>query len=182
MISKTLVKLIDEAIVPALVLVVAKILGVLLVARFKDLVFEVSFKNRFLPLPTLVFSSYQDYVTVNSHSNLVMLGVVSLGLVWILLKANLLHASHISPKMAARLAQLRLSRLVSTTFEAYHQALVWYGFAWFTTILMAFYAYLGLAYKSFALIAFLIVLNLTWFFIFDVEREIIIWQRDQEEK
>jgi hypothetical protein len=180
MFSKTLVKLIDEAIIPALVLVAAKVLGVLFVGRVKNLIFEVSFKSHFLPLPTLVFSSYQDYVTVNSYSNLIMLGVVSLGLVWILLKANLLHDTHISPKLAAQLARLSLSRLISTTFEAYHQALVWYGFAWFTTILMAFYAYLGLAYKSFALIAFLIVLNLTWFFIFDVEREIIIWQRDKE--
>lgn len=180
MFSKSLVKLIDEAIIPAITLVVAKVLGVLLVSRIKGLIFEVSFKSRLLPLPTLVFSSYQDYITVNSHSNLIMLGVMSLGLIWILLKANLLHDTHISPKLAAHLARLRLSHLISTTFEAYHQALVWYGFAWFTTILMVFYAYLGLAYKSFALVAFLVVLNLTWFFIFDVEREIIIWQKEQE--
>lgn len=182
MFSKTLVKLIDEAIIPAIVLVVAKILGVLLVSRIKNLVFEISFKSRFLPLPTLVFSSYQDYVTVNSYSNLIMLIVISLGLIWILLKANLFHNTHISPRLSAHLARLRLSHLIPTTFEAYHQALVWYGFAWFTMILMAFYAYLGLAYKSFALIAFLVILNLTWFFIFDVEREIIMWQRERERR
>lgn len=179
MISKTLVKLIDEAIVPALVLVAAKIFGVLFISRAKNLVYDITFRTRFLPLPTLSFYSHQDYVTANSYSNLIMLAAVSLGLLRILLKTNILHDTHVSPKIAAQLARLQLSHLLSTTLESYHQALVWFGFAWFVTILTAFYAYWGLVFKSVAFIGFLVVLNLTWFFIFDVEREIVIWQQSK---
>ena len=179
MVSKTLVKLVDEAVVPALVLVAAKIFGVLLVARFKNLVYDVTFRSPLLPLPTLSFYSYQDYVTANSYSNLIMLIAVSLGLLRILLQTNILHNSHVSPRVAAQLARLQLSGLISTTLESYHQALVWFGFAWFVVILTAFYAYLGLVFKSFAFAGFLVILNLTWFFIFDVEREIVIWQQTQ---
>lgn len=179
MVSRTLVKLIDEAIVPALVLVATKIFGVLFISQIKNLVYDITFRTRLLPLPTLSFYSYQDYVTANSYSNLIMLVAVSLGLLRILLKTNILHNTHVSPKVAARLARLNLSRLISTTLECYHQALVWFGFAWFVVILTAFYAYLGLVYKSFAFAGFLVILNLTWFFIFDIEREIVIWQQSQ---
>lgn len=179
MVSKTLVKLIDEAIVPALVLVAAKIMGVLFISRVKNLVYDVTFQTPLLPLPTLSFYSRQDYIIANSYSNLIMLIAVSLGLLRILLKTNILHETHISPKIAAKLARLRLSHLVSTTLDSYHQALVWFGFAWFVVILTAFYAYSGLVFKSVAFIGFLIVLNLTWFFIFDVEKEIVVWQQSK---
>lgn len=179
MVSKTLIKLIDEAIVPALVLVAAKIIGVLFISRIKNLVYEINFRTPFLPLPTLSFYSRQDYITVNSYSNLIMLIAVSLGLLRILLKTNILHETHISPKVTAKLARFRLSHLVSTTLDSYHQALVWFGFAWFVVILTGFYAYLGLVFKSVAFIGFLIVLNLTWFFIFDIEKEIVIWQQSK---
>lgn len=179
MVSRTLVKLIDEAIVPALVLVAAKILGVLFISQLKNLVYDITFRTRFLPLPTLSFYSRQDYVVANSYSNLIMLAAVSLGLLRILLKTNILHETHISPKIAAKLARFRLSHLVSTTLESYHQALVWFGFAWFVVILTTFYAYLGLVFKSVAVVGFLVVLNLTWFFIFDIEREVVVWQQSK---
>jgi len=179
MISKTLVKLIDEAIIPALVLVVAKIFGVLFISQIKGLVYEIEFRIPFLPLPTLSFYSYQDYVTANSYSSLIMLFAVSLGLLRILLKTNILHESHISPKLSAQLARFHLSSLVSTTIDSYREAFVWFGFAWFVVFLLAFYAYMNLVYRSFALIGFLVILNLTWFFVFDVERELAIFKQKQ---
>lgn len=179
MISKTLVRLIDEAIVPALILVGAKIFGVLFISWVKGLTYEVTFRIPFLPLPTLSFYSYQDYVTANSYSTLFMLLAVSLGLLQILLRTNILHETHISPKLSAQLARFHLSHLVSTTIDAYHQAFVWFAFAWFVLLLLFFYAYLNLIYRSFALIGFLVILNLTWFFIFDVEREISIFREKQ---
>lgn len=178
--SKTLVKLIDEAIVPALIIVAAKAFGVFFVARVFGLPFEIKTKTQILPLPTVSFDSLTDYVIANSYSNLIMFLMVVAGLIWVLVKAHHFHASHISPKLAARLTQLRLSGLISQTLDVYHQALVWLLFLWFTVALLGFYAYLGLAYKSFAIIAFLVAVNLTWFLIFDVEREMVIWQKRQE--
>jgi hypothetical protein len=173
MLSTTLVRLIDESIIPALLLIFTKIGGVLLTARIFDLPFEISPRGRVVPLPSIVFLDRADYLKANAYSNLVMFAVVSLGFLAVLIRAHHLHSTHIHPHFAARLERLGLSGLIGETADIYHQALVWLLFSWFVVVLMGLNSLSGFAYLPLTVAAFLIALNLTWFLIFDVEREIV---------
>lgn len=174
MISTTLVRLIDESILPALVLIVTKLAGVLVVARFFNLPFEIATRGKLLPLPSVVFLDRADYIKANAYSNLIMFTVVALGFVFVLVRAHHFHQTHIHPHLSAKLKRLGLSSLIGETADIYHQALIWLLFTWFVLILMVLNSVAGLSYLAFTVIAFLVALNLTWFLVFDVEREIIV--------
>lgn len=174
MFPTTLVRLIDESIVPALVLVVSKVAGVLLISQLWGLPFEIEMRGKMMPLPSIAFLSRPDYIRANVYSNLIMFAVVVIGFITILIRAHYFHASHVHPHLAAKLERLGLTSIIGETIEIYHQATVWLLFTWFVVVLMALTSFSGFSYFAATAIAFLIALNLTWLLVFDVEREIII--------
>jgi hypothetical protein len=174
MFSTTLVRLIDESIVPALALVISKVAGVLLVSQLLELSFEIEMRGKLIPLPSIAFLSRPDYIKANVYSNLIMFAVVVIGFSTVLIRAHHFHSSHVHPHLAAKLERLGLTSIIGDTVEVYHQAVVWLLFTWFVVILMALTSLSGFSYFAVVAIAFLIALNLTWLLVFDVEREIII--------
>jgi hypothetical protein len=182
MVSKSLSTLIDEAILPALLLILAKFFGVLIVTFVIGSSWQLKFSSALPFLPTISYPNYQAYLTSNSYSNLLMYLVLALGCSFVLVKAHFLHSSHISPTLHARLASLRLSSLVSDTFSLYHQGTIWLLFLWLATVLILIQAFLGLSFAWIAIISFLLTLNFSWFFLIDIEQEIEIWRREHQRK
>lgn len=173
MISKTLTKLIDEAILPGLVLVLGKFLGVVLVAKIISAEFKLISGEFFFP--SFSFSNFSAYYTVNSFSNLAMYVGVGLGCAAILVRAHFFHSSHITPKMHIRLLKLGLTGLIAETYQLYHQAAVWLIFLWLATILILVQSFFGLTSAAIAIISFLITLNFSWFLVADIEQEVEIF-------
>lgn len=174
MISPTLVKLIDEAILPGLVLVLGKFAGVVLVAKIISAKFTISAGEFFFP--TFSFTNLTTYYTVNSYSNLAMFAAVAAGAAFVLIRAHFFHASHISPVVHLRLLKLGLEGLIAETYQLYHAAAVWLLFLWLATILILLQAIFGLSNPIVAIIAFLLTLNFSWFIISDIEQEIEIFR------
>lgn len=175
MFSQTLVKLIDEAIIPAIVVIISKVLGVVFLSYYLNLDWEIS-KGR------ISYSSPEAFLAVNSYSNLIMFGVIFLGLIWVLMRAHIFHDTHIPPALAAKLFTLNLPFLIGATIEVFHQAVIWVSYAWFTTFLVLIQTYFGLAYPWVAILALVISLNSTWLLVLDVEREITISKQQQGEE
>lgn len=174
MFSTTLVRLIDESVLPALILVLTKLAGVLFIARFFNLSFEIAARGKFLPLPSFTFMSGEDYIKVNAYSNFLMFVVVALGFIFVLIRAHHFHGSHIHPNTLARVERWGLGRLIGESVDIYHQALIWLLFTWFVVILQILNLTSGLSYLALTVIAFLVALNLTWLLVFDVEKEIVL--------
>lgn len=174
MISPTLVKLIDQTIIPGLILVLGKFLGVILVAKIISAKFNLTFGNFFFP--TFSFTKLSDYQIVNSYSNLAMFAAVAAGCTFVLIRAHFFHASHITPQLHLRLLKLGLEGLIAETYQLYHQATVWLIFLWLATILILLQAFSQLSNPIIAIIAFLISLNFSWFLIADIEQEIEIFK------
>lgn len=181
MLSKSLVKLIDEAILPAVLLVGSKFASVILIATLSKSAFSFTFGRFFFFLPSLSFSTFESYIFSNSYSNLFTYVVLAAGCAFVLLRAHFFHSSHVTPALHARLIKLRLSSLVADTFTIYHQAFVWFSFIWLFTIFLLIEAFLNIVYPWIAIVAFLISLNMSWFLIADVEEELEIWQREHQE-
>jgi hypothetical protein len=175
LISKSLSQLIDEAILPAVLMVAAKIIGVLLVSLVASEKIIVS-QNSFLKLPVISHTSYQSYYLINTWSNAFMFAVAAIGAGIVIIKAHFFHESHIKPSFHAKLARLKLSGLVVSTFRLYHQAAIWLMFLWLVTSLLLVEAFLKSSSAFLATIAFLVSVNSTWFLISDVEHELEIWR------
>jgi hypothetical protein len=89
----------------------------------------------------------------------------------VLFRAHYLHASHVHPMVVAKLTRLKMENLIATTFEIYHQALVWLAFLWITTVVIFIYT-LGGGSLTLGLIAFLLSFAATYLYEKDLEIEL----------
>lgn len=172
MVAKSLVKLIDEAIIPALTLILAKMLGLFAATYFLNLQFEIKAKSFLAILPSINYASVAAYTQAENYSNLVMFAAATLGTSAVLVRAHFFHETHIHPKLHARLVSLNLESLVSSTYHLYHQAAIWLTFLWLTTGFLITSTVLGVTYAQISIIAFIITANFSWVLAIDVEKEI----------
>ena len=85
MVSKSVIRLIDEAILPAAALICAKMAGLLFASHFFNLTFIIQNNAFFKVLPQVYFPNLADYVKAENFSNFAMLLVSSLGTLYVLL-------------------------------------------------------------------------------------------------
>ncbi len=169
--SKSLIKLLDNAILPAALLVVSKFLGILLVAQIFsiDLYIEQN-TNNILSFQTILSS--QDIITVTSYSDLLMFGLIALGFTLNLIIAIFLHNSHINPITLMKLSDRNLLNLVKSSYEIYHSASIWLLFLWISTIIILGNVLNHVVYPWIGNLVILVTLVLTTIFLQDVYKEI----------
>ena len=173
MVAKSIVKLIDEALIPAFALIVAKMVGLFASSIFFNLNFTVKNADIFFILPQVSFESITDYTLAENYSNLAMFVVVALGTLLVLLRSHFLHVSHIRPNLHARLVALNLDSLVAPSYHLYHQAAIWLIFLWLVTgFLLISTIVLHVTYPIISAIAFLVTANFSWILAVDVEKEV----------
>lgn len=165
MFSKILIRLIDQAIVPAILLLVTRIVSMVLIARSMGVPYELTNAG-------FVFFDHVGYVQVNSYSLLSMLFVLALGLFYILIKSYLFHESHIKPDLTARLFSLKMSSFIQTSFDLYSQGAVWLSYVYFLFLLSIFMAFFGFIHTWVFFVAFAISVVTTIAFVFDIEQEL----------
>lgn len=174
MLSKSIIKLIDEAIIPAVALIIAKMLGLFAASYFLHLPFTVKNAQVLWILPSVSFSNLADYVKAENFSNLTMFAVAAMGTVYVILRAHFFHETHISPKLHAKLVSLNLDSLVAPSYHLYHQATIWLTFLWLTVVFLVTSTILKITYPQLSVTAFIIAANFSWVFAMDIEREIEI--------
>jgi len=171
-VSKTLIKLIDEGIFPAIFLIIAKMAGLLFAGYFLDLSFSLKIGGALKVLPSLSFENLQDYIVAENYSNLAMFLAASAGTIQVLIRAHFFHESHIHPNFQSKLYKLNLQSLISPTYHLYHQAAIWLMFLWLTVGYLIISSFIKVTYLQIAVIAFVVAANFTWVFAVDVEKEI----------
>lgn len=165
MFSKILIKLIDQAIVPALLLLSVRVISIVAISNYFDMPFNIT-SNGF------VFTSVADYIYVNSYSTFSMVLVLTTGLLYILLKSFFFHDTHISPALTAKLFSLRLSVLIQNSFDLYSQGTVWISYGYLLTFVAGFMAMFGLLYAWVFYAALVLTILSTVLFILDIENEL----------
>ncbi len=165
MISKTLLKLVDRAILPALLLLCAKVVGTVLANYYWHLAWDFTDTG-------ITYFSQEDYVLANSYSSLLMFAVVFLGLVATIIKSRVFHEKVVSPRLSAKLASMGASSLIVTSYDLYSSALIWLSYGWLTTFVLAVSAYFHLNYSWVTLVALGLTGAATLLMVVDVEREL----------
>ena len=169
--SKTLIKILDEAVFPAALLIAAKILGIVVLNVGFKLDWSVtSVANSFFS--TRIEYSGSDAVMVASYSNLLMYIAVFAGVAIILSKMFYLNPNHATPQLVLKLARADMLHWIRSAFELYHQAFVWFLFLVITTIFI-FLNYLnGDTYDWIAWVVLVITIFTLWILIKVVDRDL----------
>ncbi len=165
MFSKVLIKLIDQAIVPALVIFASKIISTIVVAKY----FGVSFT---LGSAGFIYSNTKDYLLVNSYSTFCMVAILALGLFYILLKSLVFHSSHITPSLTAKLFSLRLSAFIQDSFDLYSQGTVWISYSYLMLLITLVMFLFGSLYAWVFISALVVTVTATVLFVLDIENEL----------
>ena len=172
MVAKSLIRLIDEAIVPSAALIVGKMLGLLAASYFLDLPFTIEGGTFLRFLPTIHFTNLANYLTAENYANLAMFLVAAGGTVYVLVRAHFFHENHIHPALHAKLASRNLDWLVAPSYHLYHQAAIWLLFLWLTVGFLVLSFLQGIGYPQIAIVAFVVAANFSWLFLIDVEKEV----------
>jgi len=163
--SRILVKLVDQSITPAILLISTRLISVVAVSRIFDIQFRISGGG-------FTFNSPEDYLLVNSYSTFVMIVVLTVGLLYILLKSYLFHESHITPSMTAKLFTLRLSSFIQSSFDLYSQGSIWLSYSYLISLVTGFMYMFKLMYPWVFFASITLTLISTVLLILDVESEL----------
>jgi len=165
MVSRILIKLVDEAVLPAILLIFARISSILLISKYLAVNYAVgSFGFK--------FDNAQDYVMVNSYSTLTIIAILAVGLLYILLKSWFFHDTHIPPPLTAKTYAYGLSYFIQTSFDLYSQGTIWLSYTYLLFFASGILAFFGLLYFWVFLVALVLTMATTILFIFDIEKEI----------
>ena len=174
MIKFSFLKLVREAILPALLLIFAKVIGVSLANYLYNLDWFISGGIVFNGVPLIAYRDSESLILANSFSAFIALICLALGLGWVILRAHHFHSSHVHPKVATKLHQNGLEFLIQDSYQIYHEGAVWLSLLWFSFFLLAFQYYLGVANLLALCVYGLAAVFLTTIFYLDIEKELKI--------
>ena len=167
MFSKVLIKLIDRAIVPAVLLFAARIVSLVLISKYLGLSFQIT-RDGFM------FEGAENYVKVNSYSILSMVGVLLIGVFYVIAKSFFFHNSHIKPSLTAKLYSLKVKSLIQDSFDLYTQGVVWMSYSYLLLIVSGIMALSKLLYEWVFFVTLGFTVLTTIILITDVDEEIKI--------
>ncbi len=165
MFSRILIKLVDQAIFPAILLLAARVVSIILISKSFGLAYEVSGSG-------VVFKQVGDYVLVNSYSIFIMALVLLLGLAMVLFKSFVFHDSHITPGLSAKLFSLNIPSFIQNSFELYSQGAVWISYLYLLLVVSGIMSIFGILFAWVFYATLIIAVFSTVLFVFDVDREV----------
>lgn len=172
--TSSIVKLLDEAIIPAIALIVGKMMGLFLASVIFKLNFTVVQSGVFKVLPAVHFTDTSAYILAENYSNLAMLCVAALGSIFVIIRAHFFHQSHIHPYLQAKLARFNLEILIAPSYSLYHQAAIWLTYLWLVVGFLTASTIFGITFPQISVIAFIVAANFSWILALDIQREIEI--------
>ncbi len=174
--SKSLIKVIDIALLPAALMVVSKFIGLFLTATlFKIEVDVSSAAENILSIRPVVASV--GLTVLSTYSDLIMYLLVASGFTFILVQATQFHDTHINPRLLVKLNKHNLTGLVQSSFRIYHSAAIWAVVLWITTCLIWINAISGASELWVAIASTVASIIFSTLMIQDVYREIELGQR-----
>lgn len=164
--SRSLLKLIDEAIIPALLVFGAKLVGLVMANTY----YNLSWDTQGL-FPLISYRSSEAYAMANGFSNVVVFVVILTGFLTVLVRAHAFHATHISPRLSVSLVRMEMTGIVANSWEIYHQAVIWLALLWLSLIWFALQAMAETSPWWLVIGGTAIAAMFSWLFVVDVERE-----------
>jgi len=169
--SRSLIQFIDAALLPAALMLIGKVIGLILTVQLFNIpITIVEAGNSLFSVRPQVLP--QDLQIVNTYSDMVMYLLVAAGFSFVLLQATRFHDTHIKPALLIKLSNLNLLNLVKSSFDIYHYAAIWLLGIWLTTSLIVLNAAFGKTESWVALVTIVGSVIFTSILLQDVYKEI----------
>lgn len=167
--------LLQYAILPAVLMVGAKILSFVSLAFIENLQINIipNYNNIIFPF-VLVFSSLEDKIFIISYSNFFMFLVVFIGCMAIAFRSTLLVRSKSSTRIALKLARYDLLSLIYSSYETYKELFVWSVFLIISCIYLIFSTLFDNTYPWMANLALVVTLVFFWIIIKNIQTELYL--------
>lgn len=169
--SKSLIKIVDNSLLPASILILSKFLGIVFIVKisgiswsakeYSDNLFSV---GNSLPL--------NEVKTVVTYSDLIMFIVMAIFLSFNIFRAVYLHNTHVDPKLVNKLAKTNLLGLIQDSYHIYHQAVSWLIFGIIANAVILTNVFSGTTEIAVGLAATVFTLLITAILIQDVYKEL----------
>lgn len=169
--SKSLIKLLDNSLLPASLMIVSKFVGIVVIIQLLNIEWSIrETPNNIFSFQTVL--STENVLQVTSYSDLLMYLILALGFSVNIFRAVFLHNSHISFEFVSKLASNNLMSLIKNSYEIYHSASIWLVFMWVATLIIIGNVFSGSVYQWVGLASILTSVLLTIVFLQDVYKEI----------
>ena len=165
MVSRVLIKLIDQSIIPAILLLSVRVLSIILVSSFFGIDYSLGYSGFEFAKPT-------EYILVNSYSTFFMVMILAVGLFYILLKSFIFHDSHIAPGLTAKVFSLKLSSFIQSSFNLYSQGIVWLSYLYLMMFATGIMALFNLVFPWVFYVSLVLSVLSTALFVYDIEAEL----------
>jgi len=164
MFSKILLKLIDQAIVPAILVVATRIISVMLISNYLNIEFLINTQG-------IVFQTTEEYLKVNSYSLLAVIVVLAIGMTLNMVGSTLFHYEHIKPEITAKLFSLKLHSLIKNSFQIYSRATIWISYLWLMLCVTGLMFYYQMVYALVFYTSVVITVIFTVILAMDIEKK-----------
>ncbi|MCA9386694.1 hypothetical protein KC669_01525 [Candidatus Dojkabacteria bacterium] len=169
--SKSFVKLVDYAVIPALLMLVGKFGGISFISRL--LGYNLNFTeyaNSILSIDGIV--PKEDLIKITVFSDLIAYVAVALVVLVAVVKALYFHDSHIKPTLSAKLVEKNMLGLIKSSYEIYYSAVVALVFLWIMTFIILLNWIINKEYIFASAFALVVSAILTLVIYLDIKREI----------
>lgn len=169
--SKSLISLVDNSLLPAATMIVGKFLGVVFLVEIFNITWSVKEYSSSIFAYTSTLHK-EDLLFVTSYSDLVMYIFLAITFTWIVIRAVYFHNTHVKPELASKLVNKNMLDLVRNSYDIYHQAASWLFFTAITNAVILVNVFTGKTYIWIGIITTLYTILLTVLLLQDVYREI----------
>src|SRR3990172_11200243 len=164
------VKMIDRAILPSVVIVATKVLGVFVASLLFNIAWKTNLgvsENNFL---IFQFNNKDDLATAVNFSDTIAVLAVGIGFSWVLFQANHLNFDITHPTLINKLISRGREFWLTTTGAIYHNATVWLVISWLLLFFVLVNVYQGLSSKFVLGMSLAITIGLTFSYYNFLER------------
>lgn len=169
--SNSLIKLIDNSLLPAILIVVGKLLGIYIFSGlFNTQIGLQQNLNSLVSFRPVVIAG--DLLQISTYSDVLMFTLVCVGFSIVIINTVYLHESHVSVSTITKLIELNLLSLVKTSYELYHRGVTWFIFIWLTNLIILFNVGAGKTSAWVLLVSFMFSMILSLILFKDVLKEI----------
>lgn len=125
----SIIKLVDIALVPAGLMVISKLVGLILTLTVFSIPWSVQQLSEtiFTVRPAVPTT---EILTASTYSDAFLLICMGVGFSFVIIQATRFHETHISPRLLVQLSNHNLLGLIKSSFDIYHTAAIWLIFVW----------------------------------------------------
>jgi len=164
--SKSLIRLVDEAILPAFLIVGSKIIAI---AAITDI---LSLRYYYQNLFTLYYTTPVDSMVVSTWSDIVIYAVMLFGVIVILVKLLYFTEGKTNPAVVLKLAKANKLGFIQASVDLYHSLFIWMLFLTGITIYLCVRIVAGIDPVILAIPVLVFYLGSVWVAIKEAEKDI----------